>query len=50
MGLRSVVQEVQSVFAFLSSVWSAFPIMVKLLILFAFGMVILLSVFRSFWG
>lgn len=50
MGLKSVVQEISPVFDFLRDVWTALPNMVQLLMVFAFGMVILLSVLRSFWG
>lgn len=50
MGLKSVVQEIQPVFAFLRDVWSSLPSMVQLLMWFVFGTVVFITVLKSLWG
>lgn len=50
MGLKSVVQEISSVFIYLRDVWSALPNMIQFLMLFTFGTVVLIAVLRSMWG
>ena len=49
MGLKDFVNECSLVFAYLNDVWSALPNAIQLLMLFSFGGVLLIAVFRSIW-